>query len=171
MERNFNQRLEDHMRETDTKIQGLNALIIQSTSPRRSRPISPTPLPRGQTPPQDDEDDDIYGHPNPPRTYKATPKPFPPQDARVSTNPERFYANYPPLPSPQLPSRQQSRQPRGTEVVKTALHRDKAAANSIRTSKERILATPHPRTRRLVRVGHCPVPVQSCFDHPDVPEW
>jgi hypothetical protein len=112
MERNFDTRLEDHMRETDTKIQGLNALIIQSTSPRRSRPISPTPLPRGQTPPQDDEDDDIYGHPNPPRTYKPTPKPFPPQDAPVSTNPERFYANYAPLPqSSQHPSRQQSRQP------------------------------------------------------------
>ena len=113
---NLKKEVRDNKRDADARFQDLNALMIQQTSPRRAdRPNSPTPRSqtpprRTQTPPQDDEDD-IYGQPNPPRTYKPEPRPFPPQDARVSTNPERFYANYPPLPSSQHPSRQPSLQP------------------------------------------------------------
>src|ERR1700731_4099682 len=41
---NIEKQLEDHKRETDMKIRDLNALIIQSNSPRRSdKPRSPTP--------------------------------------------------------------------------------------------------------------------------------
>jgi hypothetical protein len=103
---NIEKEVRDNKRDADARFQDLNALMIQQTSPRRTdRPNSPTPRSqtpprRTQTPPQGDEDD-VYGHPNPPRTYRLEPRPFPPQDARVSTNPERFYANYPPLPSSQ----------------------------------------------------------------------
>jgi len=84
-------RVEDNKRDADARFQDLNALMIQNNSPRRGdRPNSPTPRSqtaprRSQTPPQDD--DDIYSRP---RTYRPEPRPFPPQDARVNTNPGRF---------------------------------------------------------------------------------
>src|ERR1700731_4839536 len=48
---NIEKELKDHKRDTDRKIQDLNALIIQNNSPRRSdRPNSPTPRAQPHTP-------------------------------------------------------------------------------------------------------------------------